>query len=75
MSALWVVQRFRPRFWDLVPFTALQLERRGYLVQVAQETFGSWETVRALVVFAVRPRWRWWLEFVRWVCLKTGGVK
>ena len=65
MSPLWVVQRFRPRFWDLVPFTALQLERRGYLVRIAHETVGLDQHVLALVVLAVRPRWRWLLELLR----------
>lgn len=72
MTPFWVVRRFRPRVWDLVPLTALQWERRGYLVRIAQDTTRR-GMVRALVVLAVRPRWRWWLECVRWISAGTEG--
>ena len=66
MNPFWVIQSYAPRAQALVPLAARQLERKGYLVQIAHEGEESW-FVRALVVLAVRPRWRWWLELVRWV--------
>ena len=75
MKPLWVVRSFSQRLCDLLPLWALQLERQGYLVRVAEETEWGTSTVRALVILAVRPRWRWWLELVRRVgssCLFTG---
>ena len=66
MTPPWIIRSFRPPAWDLVPLTALQWERRGYLVRIAQDRSHWSETVSALVVLAVRPRWRWWLELVRW---------
>ncbi len=65
MNPLWVVQRFTPRAQVLALLSARQLERRGYLVRVAEETEGSWGLLRAFVVLAVRPRRLGWLEFVR----------
>lgn len=65
MNPFWVVQSYSPRAQALALLSARQLERRGYLVRVAQETEGSWEILRSFVVLAVRPRRQGWLEFVR----------
>ena len=65
MNPFWVVQRFTPRGQVPALLSARQLERRGYLVRVAEETEGSWDLIRAFVVLAVRPRRLGWLEFVR----------
>lgn len=65
MNPFWVVQRYSPRAQALVSLAARQLERQGYLVQIAHDTEGSWEILRAFVVLAVWPRRRGWLEFVR----------
>ncbi|GEM_PF-6941887 len=65
MNPLWVVQRYTSRGQVLALLSARQLERRGYLVRVAEETEGSWDLIRAFVVLAVRPRRLGWLEFIR----------
>ena len=65
MNPFWVVQRYSPRAQVLALLSARQLERRGYLVRVAEQTEGSWGILRAFVVLAVRPRRQGWLEFVR----------
>ena len=79
MNPFWVVQSYSPRMQILSSLAAQQLERRGYLVQIAQEMVGRWDFVRAHVVLAVKPRWHWWLEFVRGVSYrfrkKSGGVR
>ena len=70
MNPFWVVQRYSPRAQLLASLAARQLERRGYLVRIAQETVGRWDFVRAHVVLAVWPRRRGWLEFVRRVSFR-----
>lgn len=70
MNPFWVVQRYSPRAQVLASLSARQLERRGYLVRIAQETVGRWDFVRAYVVLAVWPRRRGWLEFVRRVSFR-----
>ncbi len=65
MNPFWVVQRYTPRAQVLALLCARQLERRGYLVRIAEETEGSWEVLRAFVVLAVRPRWLWLFKLVR----------
>ncbi len=65
MRPFWVVQRYSPRAQALALLAARQLERRGYLVRIAEDTVGSWDYVQAFVVLAVRPRRRGWLELVR----------
>ena len=65
MNPFWVVQRYSPRAQVLALLSVRQLERRGYLAQVVEETEGSWEVIRAFVVLAVRPRRQGWLECVR----------
>jgi hypothetical protein len=65
MNPFWVVQRYSPRAQVLALLCVRQLERRGYLVRVAEETEGSWEVLRGFVVLAVRPRRLGWLELVR----------
>ncbi len=66
MRPLWVISHCPYRVFDLVPRLALQLEKCGYLVRIAEESKRSSHTVYSLVVIAVRPRWGWWLESVRW---------
>jgi hypothetical protein len=70
MNPLWVIQRYTPRMQVLALLSARQLERRGYLVRVAEETEGSWDLIRAFVVLAVRPRRLGWLEFIRRVSFR-----
>lgn len=66
MNPFWVIQSYTPRAQALVPLAALQLERRGYLVQIAADE-DPWRLAPvALVVLGVRPRCRHLLEFVRW---------
>ncbi len=75
MKPLWVVRSFSQRLWDLIPLWALQLERQGYLVRIAETEERSGMLPQSLVVLAVRPRWGWWLELVRKVgsnCTFTG---
>lgn len=79
MNPFWVVQHYSPRAQALALLSARQLERRGYLVRVAEHTEGSWGVLRAFVVLAVRPRRPGWLKFVRRVSYRfrrrQGGAR